>query len=101
MVNPIDPATFPYPSPSLSDGAKIILRYFRDKNIPQLAYEYPAILAALFADQEECERAQHELYQLGFIELDPAPHTHIPVKSRVRSAAITLEGERYIEKNQI
>src|SRR5271165_3277497 len=99
MVRPVVPPTLS--TPGLSDGAKIILRHFRDNKIPQLAHEYAANLAALFADTEECERAQHELHQLGLIELGPAPPVRIPVKSRVRSAAITLEGERYVAKNQI
>ncbi|ESY03895.1 hypothetical protein X753_21320 [Mesorhizobium sp. LNJC399B00] len=85
----------------LSEGAKKILRHFRDNKIPQLAYEFPDTLAALFDDPEECEQAQKELQGRGFIELGPELPKHIPVSSRVRHAAITLEGERHTKKNDI
>ena len=87
--------------PGLSEGAKVILRHFRDQKIAQLEYEYPDTLAGLFADPEDCERAQTELAQLGYIALGPARPAHIPAKSRVRAAAITLEGECYIAKNDL
>lgn len=87
--------------PDLSDDAKIILRHFRDEKIPQLAYEYPATLEALFDDPQRCERAQAELYSLGLIDLGPEMPRHIPVASRVRAAAITLEGERRIAQGNL
>jgi len=89
------------PSSGLSEGAKVLLRHFRDNKIPQLAYEYPATLEALFADPEDCERAQEELGGLGLVELGRSPPAHIPTKSRVRAMAINLEGERYIASNDL
>ena len=85
----------------LSESAKVIMRHFRDKEIPQLAYEYPSILEGLFNEPEECERAQAELYSLGLIDLGPELPRHIPANSRVRAAALTLEGERYIASHNI
>lgn len=86
----------------LSAGAKKILRHFRDKQIPQLAYEYPAKLAELFpGDPEACETAQAELASLGLIALGPQMPAHLPLDNRIVAAAITLDGERYIKKNSL
>jgi hypothetical protein len=99
MIKPVVPPTLS--TLSLSDGAKIILKHFQDNKIPQLSYELPATLEALFSDPEKCEHAQEELFGLGLVDLDPALSLHIPVRSRVRATAITREGELYIAKNQI
>lgn len=85
----------------LSDAAKVILRHFRDNQIPQLAYEYPATVANLFSDPEECERAQSELHNLGLVDLGPELPRHIPVVNRVRATAITLDGERFIARGNL
>jgi hypothetical protein len=98
MVKPSVPTRFS--TPGLSDGAKIILKHFRDRKIPQLEYEFADTLEALFADAEDCERAQAELSNMGLIVLGPAS-VHIPAKSRVRAAAITLEGERSLARNEL
>lgn len=82
----------------ISEAAKIMLRHFRDEKIAQLAYEYPATLAGLYSDPEECEAAQEELSSLGFVDLGPELPRHIPQSNRVRAAAITLEGERFIQR---
>ena len=90
MVRPTAPPTLS--TLSLSDGAKIILKHFQDTKIPQSSYELPATLEALFADPEECEHAQEELFGLGLVDLDPALSLHIPVRSRAFS--VPIESER-------
>lgn len=85
----------------LSEGAKVILRHFRDTGAEQLAYEYPATIAALFSDPQQCEDALEELYSEGLIELGAELPRHIPVSNRVRAAAITLEGLRLIERGDL
>lgn len=79
----------------------MILRHFRDEKIGQLEYEFPETLSALFSKPEECEQAQDELYGLGLIALGPALPKHIPVSNRVRAAAVTLEGVRFIERGEL
>jgi hypothetical protein len=82
--------------PIISEEAKTMLRHFRDNKIGQLLYEYPDVLRRLYVDARDCERAQLELNRLGFLELGPGVPSHIPVANRVRAAALTLEGERFI-----
>lgn len=86
---------------ALSDGAVVILRYLKNQNAQQMEFVVPAKIAALFSDVEDCERAQAELYKAGLVDLGPDFPRHIPVKSRVRGVAITLEGERFLAKNDL
>jgi len=87
---------------SLSADAKKLLRHFRDKRLPQLAYEYPSTLAALFSGSAEtCEAAQQELASVGLLVLGPEVPRHIPQADRIQSAALTLECERYFQKNSL
>lgn len=85
----------------LSESAKVILRYFRDNQFAQLEYELPDTIAGLFNDPEECERAETELFNLGLINLGPGMPRHVPVANRVRAAALTLEGQRFIAKDDL
>jgi hypothetical protein len=100
MAGPIMPPNSPSAN-SLSSRAKTLLRYFRDNNIAQMDWVLPATLEQLFPDSEDCELAQAELSEMGLIDLNSRPPAHIPVRSRVVAAALTLEGERYIAKNDI
>lgn len=87
---------------TISNNAKKILRHFRDNNFQQLAYEYPATLEAMFpGDAEACEAALGELEGLGLVALGQKMPSHLPQKNRIRAAAITLEGQRYIEKGPL
>lgn len=80
----------------LSEGARLILKHFRDKGFKQLEYEYPAALLSLFTDSAVCEQSLRELRALGYIEVGPTVPRHVPVAHRVPAAAITLEGQRFI-----
>ena len=83
---------------NLSAGAVTILQHFHAKRLRQMDYELPAILAALFNDPQECEAAEEELEAMGLVTLGRAPPAHIPVPHRVRAAALTLEGERFLQR---
>jgi hypothetical protein len=85
----------------LSPGAKKMLRHFKDNVKDQGAYEYPTTLEKLFSSAEECEAAQVELEKAGVLVLGRASAAHIPVRNRIRSAALTLDGERFLQKNTL
>jgi hypothetical protein len=69
----------------LSDNAKRLLKYFQDRNLREMDYEYPSAMEKLFEyDLEACEIAQEELAKAGLLEI-----------SGVRSAALTPDGARY------
>jgi hypothetical protein len=85
----------------LSEGALKILRHLWDKRRRQGEYEYPSELAKLFSDPKDCEDFEAELAAAGLIDLGAAPLEHVPLKNRVRSAALTLDGERYITENKL
>jgi hypothetical protein len=74
------------------------LRHFRDNNFQQRACEYSDNLRTPFDDAEECERAEAELAARNLIELASAAPAHLPIKDRVRAAALTPDGERFIKK---
>lgn len=79
-----------------SEGAKKILRHLKAQGMSQMEFEYPAELEKLFDNAKDCEAAEAELKGLGLIELGAGPGEHLPVKNRIRPAALTLEGERYL-----
>jgi hypothetical protein len=82
----------------LSEDAKKILRHFRDQKIGQDAYEYPSKLQALFVDVEACENALTELEGLKLVQCSPmAPRA----ANRVTASALSLDGVRYIAKNDL
>jgi hypothetical protein len=82
----------------LSAGAKKILWHLHTGRFTQQVYELPGKLRALFDDPEECENAEAELEALGFIVLGPERQPHIPKPDRIRAAALTLDGERFIDR---
>jgi hypothetical protein len=86
---------------NLTEGALKILRHLWDKGARQMEYEYPDELAKLFVDSKDCEDAEAELAAAGLINLGAAPPEHVPLKHRIRSAALTLDGERYIAENKL
>jgi hypothetical protein len=85
----------------LSAGAKKMLRHLKDNVKGQGEYEYPATLEKLFGNAEECEAAQAELEKAGLLVLGTATAAHIPVRNRIRSAALTLDGERFLQNNTL
>jgi hypothetical protein len=94
---------------NFSESALKILRHLWDKGAGQREYEYPTELAKLFNDPKDCEDAEAELSAAGLIDLGAAkpqdvgvaPSQEIPLKNRIRPAALTLEGERYIAANKL
>ena len=81
----------------LSETAKKLLRHFRDVDLKQHVFEYAGNMEALFSDAEKCEAAQAELARLNILELSPEPPGHQSAKNKIRSAALTHEGERYLQ----
>jgi hypothetical protein len=82
----------------LSDAARKLLRHFQDNDLAHGEYEYPATLLQVFdGDAEACEKAQQELAKWGLLNLG-APATRHGT-SRVRSAALSLSGDRYLGKS--
>ena len=86
---------------SLSDGALKILRHLKAKGAQQMEYEYPAELAKPFDNPKDCEDAEAELADAGLLDLGAAPQQNIPLRNRIRSAALTLEGARYVAENKL
>lgn len=83
---------------TLSANAKKLLKHFQDNGFRERDYEIPAKQLALFEDAEHCEEAQAELAKADILELGPVtPHA----ASNVVSAALTLTGVRYLQKNTI
>jgi hypothetical protein len=81
----------------LSPGAKKLLRHFEDKGFLHRDFESSDTLKGLFNKAEECEAAQAELAGQGLLELGPPRG---PSESdRVRSAALTLNGIRFLQRN--
>jgi hypothetical protein len=82
----------------LSDDARKLLKHFQDSDLAHGEYEYHATMLRVFDDNAAaCEKAQQELSALGLLDLGaPPPHygTH-----RVHSAALSLKGDRYLDKN--
>jgi hypothetical protein len=89
----------------LSESAKTILRHFKVRGMHEKDYETPAALGQLFNDPQECESAEAELVTAGLVDLAAGPGGHIPVRNwnrnRIRGAALTLDGERYVAQNRL
>lgn len=83
----------------LSQTAKRLLKHFQDKGLRERDFEIPATMLALFDDREKCEAAQAELENRGLIELGPEGQR--PAPNRIRSAALTLEGVRFLQENPL
>jgi hypothetical protein len=83
----------------LSESAKTILRHFKVRGMHEKDYETPAALGQLFNVPQECESAEAELVTTGLVDLA------IPVRNwnrnRIRGAALTLDGERYVAQNRL
>jgi hypothetical protein len=82
----------------LSADALRILNFFKDKKAGVGDYQYPADLENLFPGAlEACEAAEEELYSQGLIDMTSSPPD--PMRSKVKAAALTLDGARWVEKN--
>ena len=86
----------------LSDNAKKLLKYFQDRNLREMDYEYPSAMEKLFEyDLEACEIAQEELAKAGLLELG-SPQTFLrnfgcPIcGSNTRRRAISTRENREI-----
>ena len=81
----------------LSDNAMRLLKYFQDRNAREMECVWPPVMEALFQnDLEACEMAQEELAKAGLVELG-SPRLSYEI-SGVRSAALTLDGVRQLQK---
>ena len=78
----------------ISPPAQLILQHFGAQDIGH-NFEYPSQLSALFESSAKCEAAQKELEDLGLLELGPEIRH---ADDRVRAAALTMDGARYIQK---
>jgi hypothetical protein len=87
----------------LSESAKTILRHFKVRGMHEKDYETPAALGQLFNYPQECESAEAELVTAGLVDLAAGPGEHSPVwnRNRIRGAALTLDGERYVAHNRL
>ena len=82
----------------LSDDARKLLKYFQDNVLAHGEYEYSARMLRVFnGDAGVCEKAQRQLSELGLLDLGSAP-SHSS-DHHIRSAALSLAGDRYLEKN--
>ena len=82
----------------LSDNAKKLLQYFQHRNLREMEYEWPLAMEELFGgDLEACEMAQEELARAGLLALG-SPRLSYEI-SGVRSAALTRDGTRHMQKN--
>jgi hypothetical protein len=84
---------------ALSANAKKLLKHFKDKGLEQQEYEYPAEQEKLFPKVEDCEDAQAELVDAQLLELGSARSPY--ETSKVRAAALTLDGVRYLDQNKL
>jgi hypothetical protein len=82
--------------PVLSADARRLLKHFHDQRLRSMQYELPKAQEHLFADPTACERAQTELNAAGLVELGP-PRPPGDT-SRVRAAALTWKGTRYLKQ---
>ena len=78
----------------LSDGAKTVLRHFRDHGFRELSFELPARLDSLFERPGLWQAVAAELERLGLIQLGEAPGAEVP--SRSRAAALTPNGMGFL-----
>lgn len=80
----------------LTANEKTMLRHFKSTGAPQMMFELPGNLVKLYSDSEQCEVAQTGLARLGLLELGPEMSKIMP--SRIRAAALSLDGVRFIAK---
>ena len=83
----------------LSESAKTILRHFKVRGMHEKDYETPAALGQLFNHPQECETAEAELVTAGLVDLAAAVRNWN--RNRIRGAALTLDGERYVAQNRL
>jgi hypothetical protein len=83
----------------LSESAKTILRHFKVRGMHEKDYETPAALGQLFNVPQECESAEAELVTAGLVDLAAAVRNWN--RNRIRGAALTLDGERYVAQNRL
>ena len=82
----------------LSHDARKLLKHFQDNDLAHGEYEYPMTMLQVFdGNAEACEKAQQELSELGLLDLGFATQQYSA--NRVRNAALSVEGDRYLEKN--
>lgn len=82
----------------LSDDARKLLKHFQDNDLAHGEYEYPATMLRVFdGDAEVCEKVQQQLSELGLLDLG-SPSSRYSA-NRIRSAALSVAGDRYLEKN--
>jgi len=85
----------------LSESAKTILRHFKVRGMHEKDYETPAALGQLFNDPQECVSAEAELVTAGLVDLAAGPGGQKWNRNRIRGAALTLDGERYVAQNRL
>ena len=78
----------------LSNGAKTVLRHFKDHGFREFSFELPDRLEGLFERPGLWRTVSAELERLGLIQLDetPAPEA----SSRSRAAALTANGMGFL-----
>ena len=85
----------------LSESARTILRHFKVRGMHEKDYESPAALGQLFNHPQECESAEAELVTAGLVDLAAGPSGQKWNRNRIRGAALTLDGERYVAQNRL
>jgi hypothetical protein len=81
----------------LSESARTILRHFKVRGMHEKDYETPAALGQLFNHPQECESAEAELVTAGLVDLAAGSGGQKWNRNRIRGAALTLDGERYVQ----
>lgn len=82
---------------AISENGLKLLKFFKDKNYRLGDHAYPKDQQDLFGgDAEACEKAQIELEEAGLLDLGSPRPKFDP--SGVRSAGLTREGVRYLQK---
>lgn len=74
----------------LSDGAKRVLRHFKEEGFREHSFELPGRLDSLFDRPGLWQTVSEELERLGLVELGEQPGPEAPSKSR--AAALTPNG---------
>ena len=82
----------------LSNDARKLLKHFQDNDLAHGEYEYPGTMVQVFdGNAEACEKAQQELSELGLLDLSP-PQSQYGANT-VHKAALSVKGDRYLERN--
>jgi hypothetical protein len=94
----VQPILFYGVAMELSDNARKLLKHFQSNDFAHGEYQYPATMLYVFdGNAEACEKAQQELSELGLLDLGSAAQQYHA--NRVRSAALSLKGDRYLEES--